>query len=157
RERMNAAPGAVTGKLEAFREANRRGQQLARAASSLPRNVGDGTQLATSLANAFRAGMTTSVTVDNVGGFDTHSDNTQQNARWEAVFTFLNDFLTGLAAQPGVAAPSLLDETTVVYCSEFGRTPQLNADNGKDHHPWTSMLLVGKRVRAGTVFGRTDG
>src|SRR5262249_47374878 len=84
-------------------------------------------------------------------------DNTQQNGRWTDVFTFLNDFLTGLAAQQGVASASLLDETTVVYCSEFGRTPQLNGDNGKDHHPWTSMLLVGKRVRGGAVLGRTDG
>ena len=155
RERVLAA-GPVTGKIDAFREANRRGEQLARAAGSLPRNVGDGTQLASSLATAFRAGMTTSVTVDVTGGFDTHSDNTQQNDRWTRLFTFLNDFLTGLAAQPGLASPTLLDETTVVCCSEFGRTPELNADNGKDHHPWTSMLLVGKDVRGGTVLGRTD-
>src|SRR5262249_35153801 len=157
RERAGAGPSAVAGKLDAFREANRRGEQLAHAASSLPQNVDDGAQLAASLANSFRAGMTTSVTVDVTGGFDTHSDNTQQNGRWTDVFTFLNDFLTGLAAQQGVASASLLDETTVVYCSEFGRTPQLNGDNGKDHHPWTSMLLVGKRVRGGTVLGRTDG
>ena len=156
REGTGVAPGAVTGKLDAFREANRRGEQLARAASSLPRDVGDGGELATSLANAFRAGMTSSVTVDTTGGFDTHSDNTQQNDRWTNLFSFLHDFLTGLAAQPGVASPTLLDETTVVYCSDFGRTPQLNGDNGKDHHPWTSMLLVGKRVRGGTVLGRTD-
>src|SRR5262245_35352143 len=157
RERTSAGSGVLTGKFDAFREANRRGDKLVRSASSLPRDVGDGTQLAVSLANAFRAGITTSVTIDTTGGFDTHSDNTQQNDRWQDVFTLLNDFLTGLAAQPGLASASLLDETTVVYCSEFGRTPQLNSDNGKDHHPWTSMLLIGKRVRGGTVFGRTDG
>ncbi len=157
RERMHAAAGAVTGKLAAFREANTRGEQLARAAGSLPRNVGNGTQLATSLATAFRAGMSTSATVSTTGGFDTHSDNTQQNDRWERVFTFLNDFIAGLAAQPGIASASLLDETTVVYCSEFGRTPQLNGDLGKDHHPVTSMILVGKRVRGGSVLGGTDG
>jgi uncharacterized protein (DUF1501 family) len=65
--------------------------------------------------------------------------------------------VTGLSQQPGLLAPTLLDETTVVVCSEFGRTPELNGDNGKDHHPWTSMLLVGKGVKGGTTVGLTDG
>jgi len=155
-QRTLDAPGALSARLDQFSDANQRGEKLVRLAASLPQNSNNGAQLATSLGSAFRSGMTTSVTLSNVGGFDTHSDNTQQNARWEELFSFLDQFLTGLAAQPGLRAASLLDETTVVYCSEFGRTPQLNGDNGKDHHPWTSMLLVGKRVRPGTV-GMTDG
>jgi len=51
----------------------------------------------------------------------------------------------------------MLDETTVVFCSEFGRSPELNGDRGKDHHPWTSMLFVGKGVRPGVAVGQTDG
>jgi uncharacterized protein (DUF1501 family) len=149
--------GVVAGKLDKFHDANVRGDRLVRLASSLPDGGGSGAQLATSLASAFRSGMTTSVTLSNVGGFDTHSDNTQQNDSWQRVFTFLDAFLTGLAAQPGVVAPSLLDETTIVYCSEFARTPQLNGNNGKDHHPWTSMLLIGKGVRSGVTVGVTDG
>jgi uncharacterized protein (DUF1501 family) len=156
RDRGLGAGGALAGKLEQFHEANTRGERLARLASSLPRDGNSGAQLATSLGAAFRAGMSTSVTVSNVGGFDTHSDNTQQNDRWEQLFTFLDAFVTGLAGQAGVATASLLDETTIVYCSEFARTPQLNGDNGKDHHPWTSMLMVGKRVRPGVVVGMTD-
>ncbi len=147
---------ALTGKVAQFHDANGRADKLARLATSLNINQGNGTQLATSLANVFRSGLSTSVTVRPSGGFDTHADNTQQNARWEQVFTFLDAFLTTLAAQPGIAAPSLLDETTVVFCSEFGRTPELNQDNGKDHHPYTSMILAGKRVRP-AVLGRTDG
>jgi uncharacterized protein (DUF1501 family) len=50
----------------------------------------------------------------------------------------------------------MLDETTIVLCSEFARTPLLNGDNGKDHHPWNSMLLVGKNVRGGTSVGMAD-
>src|SRR5262249_6551972 len=60
------------------------------------------------------------------------------------------------STQQGVAAASLLDETTIVYCSEFGRTPQLNGSQGKDHHPWTSMLFVGKGVRPAVSVGLTD-
>jgi hypothetical protein len=156
-QRTLAAPGAVAGRLEQFRDANERGDKLVRLASSLPQNTTTGIQLATALGNAFRARMTTSVTVRGTGGFDTHDDNTQQNTRFEQLFTFLNDFVTGLASQPGIASASLLDETTIVYCSEFGRTPELNADNGKDHHPFTSVLLVGKRVRPAVTLGRTDG
>src|SRR5207245_2213128 len=105
----------------------------------------------------FRSGLSTSVTVNPAGGFDTHSDNTQQNGRWEDLFTFLNPFLAGLAAEAGVVSASMLDETTVVFCSEFGRSPELNGDRGKDHHPWTSMLFVGKGVRPGVAVGQTDG
>ncbi|HJQ82591.1 MAG TPA: DUF1501 domain-containing protein [Candidatus Binatia bacterium] len=155
-QRVLDAPGAVGGKLAQFQDANQRGDKLVRLAASLPRNSGNAAQLATSLGSAFRSGMTTSVTVSNVGGFDTHSDNTQQNGRWEQLFGFLDQFLAGLAAQPGLRAASLLEETTVVYCSEFARTPQLNGDNGKDHHPWTSLLLAGKGVHGGMTVGRTD-
>jgi uncharacterized protein (DUF1501 family) len=147
---------AITGKRAAFQDANGRADQLTRLAGSLNINTNNGATLATSLGNAFRSGLTTSVSMNPFGGFDTHGDNTDQNTSWERVFTFLNALLNGLQAQPGLLAPSLLDETTIVVCSEFGRTPELNVDNGKDHHPWTSMLLVGKRVRGGTTVGLTD-
>jgi uncharacterized protein (DUF1501 family) len=156
-QRLLDATGAVGARVDEFRDANVRGEKLVSLASSLPNDGGTGAELAASLANAFKAGMTTSVTLSNVGGFDTHSDNTQQNGPWQDLFTFLNDFVSGLASTPGVVAPSLLDETTIVYCSEFARTPELNGASGKDHHPWTSMLMLGKRVRGGVTVGKTDG
>ncbi len=157
-QRMLDATGparAITGRLDQFADAQRRGDKLARLAASLPQRTNVGAQLAASIGQAFRQGLTTSVTVSQTGGFDTHDDNTQQSARWQSLFTFLDGFVDGLAAQPGILASSLLDETTIVYVSEFARTPILNESNGKDHHPYTSMLLVGKRVRPG-VYGRTD-
>ncbi|HZP40440.1 MAG TPA: DUF1501 domain-containing protein [Candidatus Binatia bacterium] len=149
--------GILAGRLAQFDEANVRGDKLVALADALPDGFGTGTELATALGTAFRAGMTTSVTVNTVGGFDTHSDNQDQNGRWDELFGFLDEFVTALAAQPGVGGGSLLDQTTIVYCSEFGRSPQLNGSNGKDHHPWTSMLFIGKGVHGGTTFGRTDG
>jgi hypothetical protein len=150
-----APPSAVSGKLAAFKDASGRADQLtARRAAS---TWNSGQNLATSLANAFKSGLTTSVTVNPFGGFDTHSDNTQQNQSWDSVMSYVDGLVTGLSQQPGLLAPTLLDETTVVVCSEFGRTPELNGDNGKDHHPWTSMLLVGKGVKGGTTVGLTDG
>jgi uncharacterized protein (DUF1501 family) len=159
-ERMHAAAAgstAVTGKLDAFHDANGRADKLTRLAGSLNLNTGNGAQLATSLGNAFRSGLTTSVSINPFGGFDTHSDNTQQNTQWDRVFTYLNALMTGLSTQAGVVAPTLLEETTIVLCSEFGRTPELNGDNGKDHHPFTSMIIAGKNVRGGQTVGKTDG
>lgn len=53
----------------------------------------------------------------------------------------------------------LLDETLVVWTSEFGRTPFNNSADakGREHHPWAfSSWLAGAGVRAGTVYGKTD-
>jgi uncharacterized protein (DUF1501 family) len=155
-ERQVDGGGAVAGKVAAFADASTRGDRLVRLAGSLPQNFNTGTQLATSLGNAFRAGMTTSVSVRGEGGFDTHGDNRVQNTHWNNLFTFLDEFLTQLAIEPGVMAPSLLDETTIIYCSEFGRTPLLNGNSGKDHHPWTSMIFAGKGVRGGYTVGLTN-
>jgi uncharacterized protein (DUF1501 family) len=156
-QRTIDAESSVAGKIEAYRDASVRADRLVTLARSLPRDTGDGAALGTSLALAFRSGLTTSVTINAEGGFDTHSDNTQQNQHWNDLFAFLKDLADTLASEPGVASPSMLDETTIVFCSEFGRTPELNGDNGKDHHPFTSMILVGKRVRGGTTAGSTDG
>lgn len=148
---------ALTARVTQFHDANGRADRMAQLAASLRIDGSNGRTLAASLATAFRSGLAASVSIRPSGGFDTHDDNTLQNARWNQVFTFLDNFVAELAAQPGVASASLLDETTVVFCSEFSRTPKLNGDNGKDHHPWASMILVGKGVRGGTTVGLTDG
>jgi uncharacterized protein (DUF1501 family) len=152
-----AAANAVSGRLDAYHDANDRADKLTRLAGSLNISTNTGIQLAASLGNAFRSGLTTSVTVNPFGGFDTHTDNTQQNQSWDRVFSYLDALLTGLSQQAGLVAPTLLEETTVVVCSEFGRTPELNGDNGKDHHPWTSMLIAGRNVKGGMTVGLTDG
>jgi uncharacterized protein (DUF1501 family) len=48
----------------------------------------------------------------------------------------------------------LLDETLVVLMGEFGRTPRLNAQGGRDHWPgcW-SIVLAGGGVRGGVLVG----
>jgi hypothetical protein len=51
----------------------------------------------------------------------------------------------------------LLDETLVLVLGEFGRTPRLNANGGRDHWPgcW-SIVLAGGGVRGGQVIGVSD-
>jgi uncharacterized protein (DUF1501 family) len=159
-ERMHAAAAgstAVTGKLDAFHDANGRADKLTRLAGSLNLNTGK-RRAARDVARERVPERPHDERHDHpFGGFDTHSDNTQQNTQWDRVFTYLNALMTGLSQQTGVVAPTLLEETTIVVCSEFGRTPELNGDNGKDHHPFTSMVVAGKNVRGGQTVGKTDG
>lgn len=51
----------------------------------------------------------------------------------------------------------LLDHTLVVVWGEFGRTPRINVDGGRDHWPETqSILLAGGGIQGGRVVGTTD-
>jgi hypothetical protein len=51
----------------------------------------------------------------------------------------------------------LLDETLIVCMSEFGRTPKMNGNGGRDHWgPVFSIALAGGGIRGGTVHGASD-
>ena len=51
----------------------------------------------------------------------------------------------------------LLDSTLIVWMGEFGRTPVINNNGGRDHFPaaW-STVLAGGGIRGGQVVGRTN-
>ena len=51
----------------------------------------------------------------------------------------------------------LLDTTLVVVMGEFGRTPKINKDAGRDHYPAAGcVLMAGAGVNGGAVIGATD-
>ncbi|HIF33457.1 MAG TPA: DUF1501 domain-containing protein, partial [Planctomycetaceae bacterium] len=51
----------------------------------------------------------------------------------------------------------LLDETLVVWASEFGRTPGSQHANGRDHHPFGfTVWMAGGGIKGGIAHGRTD-
>ena len=51
----------------------------------------------------------------------------------------------------------LLDETLVVWGGEFGRTPQSEKGDGRDHNPFGfTMWMAGGGVRGGQIIGETD-
>lgn len=54
-------------------------------------------------------------------------------------------------------ARGLLDETLVLFLTEFGRTPKFNKEGGRDHWGKTgSLFFAGGGVRGGQVIGATD-
>jgi hypothetical protein len=51
----------------------------------------------------------------------------------------------------------LLDETIVVFATEFGRTPCVQGADGRDHHNYGfSILMAGGGIQGGIVHGATD-
>lgn len=51
----------------------------------------------------------------------------------------------------------MLDDVSVLVWGEFGRTPKINKDGGRDHWPPVSCaLLAGGGIRAGQVIGSTN-
>lgn len=51
----------------------------------------------------------------------------------------------------------LLDETLVVWATEFGRTPGSQNGDGRDHHPYGfSVWMAGGGIRGGVAHGATD-
>jgi hypothetical protein len=90
------------------------------------------------------------VTLD---GWDTHKDNFE---RTKKLMSILDSGASSLYRD--LAERRLLESTLVVVAGEFGRTPKINDNDGRDHYPqaW-SLLLGGGGVRGGQVVGRTDG
>lgn len=51
----------------------------------------------------------------------------------------------------------MLDDTLVACIGEFGRTPRINVNNGRDHWPWCySGVLAGGGIQGGAVYGASD-
>ncbi|MFN9291294.1 MAG: DUF1501 domain-containing protein, partial [Planctomyces sp.] len=52
----------------------------------------------------------------------------------------------------------LLEKTMVLVTGEFGRTPRINKDAGRDHWgPSTAIAIGGGGIRGGNVVGASDG
>ena len=51
----------------------------------------------------------------------------------------------------------LLDSTLVIWMGDFGRTPKINKDAGRDHWPdCYTVVLAGGGIRGGQVVGESD-
>ena len=88
----------------------------------------------------------------SLGGWDTHVANFVKVPENCATLD------AGLANLIGdLHARGLLDETLVVLCSEFGRTPTINQNVGRDHYPKAfSGIMAGGGIAGGQTYGKTD-
>ena len=91
------------------------------------------------------------VTVTN-GGWDNH------NNIFSALQGKLGSFDQTVAALiTDLADRGMLDTTLVIAMGEFGRTPMINRDGGRDHYPRVfSLMLAGGGIQGGQVVGSSD-
>jgi hypothetical protein len=83
------------------------------------------------------------------GGYDNHRDIFPAlRNRLSEVDQALSGLITDLELR------GLLDSTVVLVSSEFGRTPRVNQDRGRDHWPRVfSVVMAGGGIRGGAVLG----
>jgi uncharacterized protein (DUF1501 family) len=85
-------------------------------------------------------------------GFDTHANHDEQHISLFNHFADSLDYFWTYAEERGVA-----DRITLVIGSDFGRTPHYNSDNGKDHWPIGSYIVMEKGASWGNrTVGLTD-
>ncbi|MCG8406042.1 MAG: DUF1501 domain-containing protein [Phycisphaerales bacterium] len=86
------------------------------------------------------------------GGWDTHANNfetvQQKSEELDTAFSMLVQDLR---------RKNLFERTVVLLTSEFGRTPRINENQGRDHFPgvWSSVI-GGGGIQPGQVIGETD-
>ncbi len=90
----------------------------------------------------------------NFGGWDMHRDIYDTGILPNKTGTLdkaLGNLLSDLSDR------GLLDETLVVLTTEFGRTPVINQNAGRDHHPGVfSAALMGGGIKGGQFYGKSD-
>jgi hypothetical protein len=85
-------------------------------------------------------------------GWDTHKDNFPTVKRLGAELDAAFAALLGDLSDRG-----LLESTLVLWMGDFGRTPRINENGGRDHFPaCSSVVLAGGGVRGGAVVGASS-
>lgn len=88
----------------------------------------------------------------SLGGWDTHNANfVAVPERCETLDKGLSSLISDLHNR------GLLQDTLVVVTTEFGRTPDINTNAGRDHYPKAfSAVMFGGGVKGGNIYGKTD-
>jgi hypothetical protein len=93
----------------------------------------------------------------STGGWDTHGFN------GKPMYPILKNYLLPITDQTvptlleDLDTRGLLDQTLVVWMGEFGRSPRINKQAGRDHWPQCyTVLLAGGGIRRGFVYGSSD-
>lgn len=85
-------------------------------------------------------------------GWDTHQNN------FNAVKALCGELDAGWSAlMNDLRERGLLEATTILWMGEFGRTPKINDNAGRDHFPaaWT-CVFAGGGIRGGQAYGKTS-
>ncbi|MCX4245972.1 DUF1501 domain-containing protein [Paraliomyxa miuraensis] len=150
--RASVAPQAPM--LSDYREALARARSLSDAGLQLRLVSGEDFRgrLQTAVS-ALASGVCRCATVGTGFSWDTHDDNRLQTGLFEGFFGDLDELLVTLAETLGPGGQPLAQDTVVVVTSEMARTPAFNGTGGRDHWPFTSMMVMGPGIVGGRSFG----
>lgn len=129
-----------------------------RARYDIPGNLsGPGAQAALAY-QAVKYDIAQSVTIELASGLDTHDDGwtSDHPDNLSAGFNALSQLVSDLETTIGPSGGTLLDNTTILCFSEFGRTPKINTRGGRDHNLNSAALMLGAGVPKGVVIGGTS-
>jgi uncharacterized protein (DUF1501 family) len=108
------------------------------------------------VATALKKGISQCISLNLVGGLDTHFGTQTSHAQllkqgFDAIAALVDD----LRATTHPSGGNFMDHTTMVVFSEFARTPLLNASGGRDHHLSSSAMLLGRGIKHNYVLGKS--
>lgn len=105
------------------------------------------------IAQLIKAGVGLEVAFAEMGGWDTHSNQSLGNNPSQGnLANLLRDFSTSIAAFT-TDLGTRMDEVVVLTMSEFGRTARENGTRGTDHGHANAMFVIGNSVKGGKVYG----
>jgi len=109
------------------------------------------------IAQLIKAGVGLEVAFAEMGGWDTHTNQSQGDAPARGqLANLLRDLSNSLAAF-ATDLGKRMDDVVVLTMSEFGRTARENGSRGTDHGHGNAMLVLGSSVKGGKVYGDWKG
>jgi uncharacterized protein (DUF1501 family) len=105
------------------------------------------------IAQLIKAGVGLEVAFTDVGGWDTHVNEGNQQGQLSNLLRQFSNAIAALYTDLG----QRMDDVVILTMSEFGRTVKENGNRGTDHGHANAMFVVGNTVRGGKVYGDWPG
>ncbi len=104
-------------------------------------------------AQLIKAGVGLEVAFADIGGWDTHVNEGNQQGQLSNLLRQFSNAIVALYIDLG----QRMDDVVILTMSEFGRTVKENGNRGTDHGHANAMFVVGNSVRGGKVYGDWPG
>jgi uncharacterized protein (DUF1501 family) len=104
-------------------------------------------------AQLIKAGVGLEVAFADIGGWDTHVNEGNQQGQLSNLLRQFSNAIAALYTDLG----QRMDDVVILTMSEFGRTVKENGNRGTDHGHANAMFIVGNSVRGGKVHGEWPG
>lgn len=105
------------------------------------------------IAQLARGDLGMEVACADVGGWDTHANQGNQEGEQAQLLTDLGQSLEAFVTD----LEDRLDRLTIVTMSEFGRRVNENASGGTDHGHGNCMFVMGGNINGGKMYGEWPG